>query len=54
VVSFIPQLLYPSPEEKDPGTYFVADWVGLRADLDDMERRKTCPYRDSNYDSSGP
>jgi hypothetical protein len=34
-----------NPEEGDPGTGWIASWVGIRNRLDDVARRKTCPYR---------
>jgi hypothetical protein len=29
-----------TPGERAPGTHWMGDWVGLRAGLDDVERRK--------------
>jgi hypothetical protein len=29
-----------APEERTPGTYWVGGWVGPRAGLDDLEKRK--------------
>jgi hypothetical protein len=29
-----------SPEESAPGTYWIGDWVGPRAGLDAVEKRK--------------
>jgi hypothetical protein len=46
VVSFMPLPLYP--RERDPGTHFIGGWVDPRAGLDDMEKWKFLPYRDSN------
>jgi hypothetical protein len=37
VVSFTPRLFY-LPEKKIPGTHWIGDWVGLKADLDDMKK----------------
>jgi hypothetical protein len=41
-----------TPKEKARGTHRIGVWVGPRAGLDDVERRKSCPYRDSNCDPS--
>jgi hypothetical protein len=30
-------------EEKAPGTHWIGDWVGPRADLNDVERRELLP-----------
>jgi hypothetical protein len=38
VVSFTPRPLYP--RERAPGTHWIGGWVGPRAGLDDMEKRK--------------
>jgi hypothetical protein len=36
-------------EEPLPSTYWIGGWVGLRSDLDNMEKRKiSCPCRESN------
>jgi hypothetical protein len=37
-VSFMPQPLYPG--ERAPGTHCIGSWMGLRAGLDDVEKRK--------------
>jgi hypothetical protein len=29
-----------TPRERAPGTHWIGGWVGLRASLDDMEKRK--------------
>jgi hypothetical protein len=39
VVSFTPRPLYPH-RKKPPGTHCIGDWVGPRAGLDDVEKRK--------------
>jgi hypothetical protein len=41
-----------TPEERASGTHWIGVWVGPRTGLDDAERRKSCPYRDSNSDRS--
>jgi hypothetical protein len=42
-----------TPGDTAPGTHCVGGWLGLRADLDVMEERKiSCPWRESNPDSS--
>jgi hypothetical protein len=38
--------------ERTPGTLWIGGWVGPRAGLDDMEKRKLLPYRDSKSDLS--
>jgi hypothetical protein len=38
MVSFTPRPLYPG--ERAPGTHWIEGWVGHRADLDDVEKRK--------------
>jgi hypothetical protein len=38
--------------ETSPGTHWVGGWMGPRTGLDDVERRKSCPYRDSKSDPS--
>jgi hypothetical protein len=41
--------------EKNPDSHWLGDWVSLRAGLDDFEKIKiSCPYRDSNPESSSP
>jgi hypothetical protein len=37
-----------TPGERAPGTHYIGGWVGTRTDLDDIERRKILPYRDSD------
>jgi hypothetical protein len=36
------------PVERAPDTRWIGGWVGLRTGLDDVERRKSWPCRDSN------
>jgi hypothetical protein len=37
--------------ERAPGTHWLVSWVGLRAGLDAVVKRKIpSPYRDSNLD----
>jgi hypothetical protein len=51
VVSFTHHSLYP--EEGVLGSYYTGGWVGLRAHLDSVEKRKPfCPCSGSNPDSS--
>jgi hypothetical protein len=38
--------------EGTPGTHWIGGWVDPRAGLDDMEKRKSLSYRDSNSDPS--
>jgi hypothetical protein len=38
--------------ERTPGTNFIGGWVDPRADLDDVEKRNSLPYQDSNFDLS--
>jgi hypothetical protein len=39
--------------ETTSGTHWIGGWVGPRAGLEVMEKRKTsCPYREPNPDSS--
>jgi hypothetical protein len=40
-----------TPAERAPGTHSVGGWVGPRAGVDDVEKRKLF-YRDSNSDPS--
>jgi hypothetical protein len=40
------------PGRFTPGTHWRGGWVGLRAGLDDVEKRNSWPYRDSNSDPS--
>jgi hypothetical protein len=42
---------YFTPEETAPGTHYIQGWVGPRAGLDVMEKRKiSCPYQELNPD----
>jgi hypothetical protein len=42
------------PPREDPDTHGLGDWVGRRAGLDILEKRKfSCLSRDSNPGSSG-
>jgi hypothetical protein len=41
-----------TPGEKVPDTHWIGGWVDLRICLDDVERKESCPYRDSNSDLS--
>jgi hypothetical protein len=41
-----------SPVERTPSTHWIGDRVGPRAGLDNVEKRKSRPYRDSNSDPS--
>jgi hypothetical protein len=41
-----------TPGERAPRTHWILGWVDPRADLDDLEERKFCPYRDSNSNLS--
>jgi hypothetical protein len=41
-----------TPRERAPVTHWIGDWVGPRTGLDDMERRESCPYQDSNSNPS--
>jgi hypothetical protein len=51
VVSFTPRPLYP--KERAPGTHWIGGWVGPRAVLDAVVKRKVpSPCRDSNHRSS--
>jgi hypothetical protein len=36
--------------ERAPSTRCRGGWAGLRAGVDDMEKRKFLTYRDSNFD----
>jgi hypothetical protein len=35
---------------KSPRYHWIGGWVGHRTGLDDVERRQSCHYRDSNFD----
>jgi len=51
VLSFISWSLYP--RERAPGTHWIRDWVGPKAGLDAMVKRKILsPYQDLNPQSS--
>jgi hypothetical protein len=50
VVSFTPRP--PYPREKSPRCPLDRRWVDPRVGLDDVEKRNSWPYRDSNSDSS--
>jgi hypothetical protein len=39
--------------ERAPGTHWIGGWMGPRTNLNDVEKRKICPYRDWNSDPSG-
>jgi hypothetical protein len=39
-----------TPGERAPGTHWKGSWVGPRAGLGDVERRKYCSHQDSNSD----
>jgi hypothetical protein len=53
VVNFTPLPLYP--EERAPDTHSIGDWVGSRAGLDVVVKRKIpSPRRDSDPRSSSP
>jgi hypothetical protein len=39
-----------TPRERAPGTHWIEGRVDPRAGMDDMEKRKFLPYRDSNSD----
>jgi hypothetical protein len=41
-----------TPGEKAPGTHLIGGWVGPRAGLDGVKKRKFLNYQDSNSDSS--
>jgi hypothetical protein len=38
--------------ERALGTHYIGGWLDPRTDLDDVEKIKSCPYRDSNSDPS--
>jgi hypothetical protein len=40
------------PGRVTPGTYWIKDWMGPRTVVDDVDRRKISPYRDSNFHRS--
>jgi len=39
------------PLWQNPGTQWTGDWLGPRADMDILKRKKNCSYRESNPDS---
>jgi hypothetical protein len=41
VVNFTPWLFYP--QRKDPSTHYIEDWVGPKANLDVLNKRKILP-----------
>jgi hypothetical protein len=41
-----------TPGERAPGTHWIGSWVDHRGSLDDVEKIKFEPYRDSNSDPS--
>jgi hypothetical protein len=41
-----------TPGERVLSIHWIRGWVGPRTGLDDMERRKSCPYHDLNSDPS--
>jgi hypothetical protein len=41
-----------TPGERAPGIHWIGGWVGPRAGLDDVEKRKFLPYRDLSSDPS--
>jgi hypothetical protein len=44
-----------TPRERTPGTHWIGGWLGTRAGLDAMVKRKIpSPYQDSNSRSSSP
>jgi hypothetical protein len=44
-----------TPRERASGTHWIEDWVGLKAGLDAVVRKKVpSPYQDSNPWSSRP
>jgi hypothetical protein len=40
-----------TPGESALDTHCIGDWVGPRTSMDDVEREKSCPYRDSKSNS---
>jgi hypothetical protein len=47
-----PAALPPFPRKSAPGTRWIGGWVGPRAGLDMMSKRKIpSPHRDSNLDN---
>jgi hypothetical protein len=40
------------PGERTPDTHWIGGWVDPRAGLDDVKKRNSWPYRDSNSDPS--
>jgi hypothetical protein len=41
------------PRERVPRTHWKGGWVGSRAGLDDVKKRKIFPYKNSNSDPLG-
>jgi hypothetical protein len=39
-----------TPWKRVRDTHRIGGWVGPRSGLDNLERRKSCPYRDLNGD----
>jgi hypothetical protein len=37
-----------TPEERAPGTHWIGGWVGPRAGLDAVQKRKILHFRESN------
>jgi hypothetical protein len=58
IMEVIGQLHAPAalpPKERDPRTHWIAGWVGPRAGLDAVVKRKLpSPCQDSNPQSSNP
>jgi hypothetical protein len=50
VVNFTPRPLYL--QEITSSIHWIGGWVGHRSGMDDVERKKFCPYRGSNSDPS--
>jgi hypothetical protein len=41
-----------APGGRTPYTHWIGCWMGPRTDLDDVKKKKLCPYRDMNSDPS--
>jgi hypothetical protein len=39
-----------TPKERARGTHWIGGWVDPRAGQNDLEKRNSWPYRDSNFD----
>jgi hypothetical protein len=39
-----------TPGETAPGTHWIRGWVGPRTGMDDVEKKNSLPYLDSNLD----